>query len=874
MLKKRCRRHGVRRWPHRKLKSLDKLKEKLEREEAVSTDKQYYEAEIHSIVQEKDMLFRSETAKQNDPKSTEQNTKHAIVVSGNPVSPAATSSLLSSGMKANLPHSEQPGGPNYYVSTAHAAAPAHQAGSHLYPHAQMHPSAAAFHMSLCGMYGCDCFATGGISSQGFHPPIVGRAPGPPYYGLQPSPVPPYPYSYPPYAGSHPLSMVQVNVLEPSQQACASSMSHMASFRTAAASPLLREPYASTRDPADGLAHAQTALRRGDYSGTDLMSHPNAPYAPGGPSYGSYPGHVHSALPSHNYAFASRPQPGHALTSSSSVSCDQHTVVNPCWSEPAHAGLVPGTVNSAHTQIADLRHHQGEKHDKKDQTRSSRSNCHVADVKNACETKSSGRNGAVVQDSKVAISGVVKSRERASRKSQANSNLHDGSPDESSKEIRFRDCNRNDFTERENRSASPAPDVEEIAETLTRVREDASKSREKLSAAIDKGSSSKETTPNDSSPSSSDENDDNMSRVEMQNQCDAPNREDELTSGMVRESDVNSTDGRSKKSSVGERHPPKDDACTIDSERKDVCDRPLKRPRSSNSRPPVPTSEQGEMLIRAATYSGSDMTRHGTASASKKSNCNDLHNSIGDIRNSKDKSLAPRSLPASAPPSLENHGKHTERYDSTGRGRDSRVSTSVSSDPLSVDDLNLPKGLENVPLHRSGKTPSALNTGKHVSKLDNDSLPVVIPCCQDSVPPDGLPPAVDCGCSIHSGVTSRAKRYDHTIHQCSTLRTTMWSVDWNLQVTSAIGPKILLGYAGVPCLGKAIMEGSETAVESSRTRREQYLMARKGERLERMLGGPDGERFLHILTPIRKRGSSEIVGVSGMLVELMKGTVLS
>eukprot|EP00171_Calliarthron_tuberculosum_P009562 IDg9562t1 len=33
-LKKQCRKHGVPRWPHRKLKSLDKLKEKLEKEEA------------------------------------------------------------------------------------------------------------------------------------------------------------------------------------------------------------------------------------------------------------------------------------------------------------------------------------------------------------------------------------------------------------------------------------------------------------------------------------------------------------------------------------------------------------------------------------------------------------------------------------------------------------------------------------------------------------------------------------------------------------------------------------------------------------------------------------------------------------------------
>jgi hypothetical protein len=128
-----------------------------------------------------------------------------------------------------------------------------------------------------------------------------------------------------------------------------------------------------------------------------------------------------------------------------------------------------------------------------------------------------------------------------------------------------------------------------------------------------------------------------------------------------------------------------------------------------------------------------------------------------------------------------------------------------------------------------------------------------------------------GAPCHGSLASHAKRYDHTVHLCSTLGVVMWSVDSNRRVTSAIGSKHILGYAGVPSLGRNILEGTETSVESKRTVRERYAFARKGERIESVLSSPGGERYLYILAPMRPRGSTEIAGVSGMLIEISGDT---
>jgi hypothetical protein len=130
-------------------------------------------------------------------------------------------------------------------------------------------------------------------------------------------------------------------------------------------------------------------------------------------------------------------------------------------------------------------------------------------------------------------------------------------------------------------------------------------------------------------------------------------------------------------------------------------------------------------------------------------------------------------------------------------------------------------------------------------------------------------AADTLCRPSQTVADLALRCDNTVHQCATLRVTLWAVDVNLKVTSAIGPKVMLEYAGVPTLGSGVVEnGKGSSVENQRTLRDLYGLARKGQRIERMLRGREGERYLQILQPLRRRGALEIVGVSGMLVELL------
>lgn len=273
-LKKQCRKHGVQRWPHRKLKSLDKLKEKLEKEEATAADKEYYKHEIHSIVKKKDHIFRaSETIRvpnssQNRPAPTPC-TSDAIATSApigtssvppvsTPISDPRLNPHASSPYVTTMPEQTPTMPPQqaFMVGTPipvgaatqdSSQPPSHNGTSSMVPPLGMPPT----HMSLCGITGCDCCYNGGVSSQNLHMPISmlprplnqtqmppssllpsppigphvshvnrslpGGPPLPPYYG-----VPPPGYGYPshmpyvaPAAPTAPQfhNMVQVNVMD-------------------------------------------------------------------------------------------------------------------------------------------------------------------------------------------------------------------------------------------------------------------------------------------------------------------------------------------------------------------------------------------------------------------------------------------------------------------------------------------------------------------------------------------------------------------------------------------------------------------------------------------------------------------------------------
>mmetsp|Transcript_10011 Transcript_10011/g.30570 ORF Transcript_10011/g.30570 Transcript_10011/m.30570 type:complete len:661 (+) Transcript_10011:334-2316(+) len=58
VLKELCRRRGIQRWPHRKLKALDRLIEKYEHEQSSAVDQGYYQNEIRTLKQKKESVLR------------------------------------------------------------------------------------------------------------------------------------------------------------------------------------------------------------------------------------------------------------------------------------------------------------------------------------------------------------------------------------------------------------------------------------------------------------------------------------------------------------------------------------------------------------------------------------------------------------------------------------------------------------------------------------------------------------------------------------------------------------------------------------------------------------------------------------------------
>lgn len=264
-LKKQCRKHGVQRWPHRKLKSLDKLKEKLEREEATAADKDYYKHEIHSIVQKKDHIFRAAPARQkSSPSATITATTNPNISSTIPESTHLTQNPHYSPSLAHPdahPHFPYPVSHDQFaahtqhpplmlapgVSFSHPSVPGQP--PHAQPPSAMMPGQfgpipiSSGKFSFCGVIGCDCAFNSGVSSQNYHMPISFRPPAHPQAlqsTAQPStnpsasagfssptlthpfyhvPPPSYPYGASiPYPGSQhapPMfhNMVQLNVVD-------------------------------------------------------------------------------------------------------------------------------------------------------------------------------------------------------------------------------------------------------------------------------------------------------------------------------------------------------------------------------------------------------------------------------------------------------------------------------------------------------------------------------------------------------------------------------------------------------------------------------------------------------------------------------------
>jgi len=75
VLKKQCRKYGVVRWPFRKLRSIDKLVQKLERNALASTDKLFYQREIENLKHKQDQILAQTPTMGKRPASGDRQTK-------------------------------------------------------------------------------------------------------------------------------------------------------------------------------------------------------------------------------------------------------------------------------------------------------------------------------------------------------------------------------------------------------------------------------------------------------------------------------------------------------------------------------------------------------------------------------------------------------------------------------------------------------------------------------------------------------------------------------------------------------------------------------------------------------------------------------
>jgi len=200
VLKKQCRRHGVKRWPYRKLVSIDKLIEKMEKEQTTADDKEYYQHELHTLHQRKEHIFRSagNVAAATPSRAAKGTSSATSDGAQTPSSPAAQSRADGSAALDATPALRDPA---YALSTA--GAPFGVRGAPLpQPQAAAAAAAAAAATQQQRMAAASFeqlpFPLGGMDAP-LYPgaPAVGQPPPPP-------PYPGFPFGMPFGPGGYPL----------------------------------------------------------------------------------------------------------------------------------------------------------------------------------------------------------------------------------------------------------------------------------------------------------------------------------------------------------------------------------------------------------------------------------------------------------------------------------------------------------------------------------------------------------------------------------------------------------------------------------------------------------------------------------------------
>lgn len=782
-LKKQCRKHGVPRWPHRKLKSLDKLKEKLEKEEATAADKEYYKHEIHSIAQKKDHIFRSSAASaagapsssvaptqsSGAPSSGHAHPGHQLVV-GRPIAhfPPPNQKGVPTLMAPNCAPSQGGRPPTLVPFSADGDKPQMVPASMVVPFPHMPgvpPGAVAGpngtivpqgahpgQYPLCGIYGCDCYMNNGVSSRMYHSPIqIARGPnnaaaGSPNIRNGGPPAPGHPTTAGP--------MPNVHYFNPGGYAYGPAIAHMGPYQNMVQVNVVEQPSFphGPRPQQPTSAPGSSSVGHSSGSQSQPMMHHAAPTPamqppPGYEVYGNVPPGANG--PANGFVYSPFIAPSVHYNGVMEHPPNGTAVPNGYWTEmQQHPQNSPGNMVTMCNQTVHHHHHHGD-------TAATASPVLTDRPRQGADNTSSKTNNS---EARHRASSDVKATEPASSAAEANTVRGSAAKKPSQ-------ASQGPSKPGQGKAAKLAQPAEKSGARSTPATEKAAPK------PVEKATSNAVSLSAKSQPERVEPKSIPMPNGRARSMPEANGTQGTSTADSSEASNYSRRSNEEKLMMNGSQAP------------------------KWNKRPRI-TSEESPVNAPNAKRTAS----------------------------TKDD----ESRPKGAPNAVGNSGVSTKAKGTT-----------------SHEESAAPNGIKPPETKRA-------RTGSSESPRKRDVRPSQTVGSSSPGHTNGT-----------GGSPDFAKRYDHVVHQCLGLQTAQWCTDLNFKVTLALGPKALLGLAGVPSLGRSVLDGTDSALDDTRAK---YALAARGQRFE-WIATSGRSRYLVVMNPYRKRNTQEITGVSGMVVEL-------
>lgn len=925
-LKKQCRKHGVQRWPHRKLKSLDKLKEKLEREEATAADKDYYKHEIHSIVQKKDHIFRATPSRQKPSPSTNittstpnisstlaetthptQNSHYSPALPQTearphfsypishdhfPLHPQHPTLLMASGM--TFPQPPVPAPPS------HPQPPSALLSGHLGP--MSIPPSTKF--PLCGIIGCDCAFNNGISSQNYHmgmpfrsaaspqtlPTNAQPAMAPsastgfsspsmthPYYGVPP---PGYPYGsalpYPSHPHATPLfhNMVQLNVVD--QQPYAHSSPNIArpggndpSHPPGTQMPPPTQPFPSNADPVQaGALGANGPVRAVPQSSTgyDAYSTSGSAAVYGGAgacNTGVGAGPGNPSFVPKNIPQSPATEPPGCADGVPTANMSPRLATH-YWT--GGMGQPPGGGNTftMYNQSTHFHHHHGAGEHPTPSSTGAPSRVH----KSSCPDVGPTASSSATNNSAKKVAYINNDVEAGGRSKDKLEMENVGGAIGSSAEIETNGRPSSDYL-------SVPDQTEEDRKTETAMVGNGIK-YEKLSVV-----------ESDDSGEKSDEEEDNSKKVNGAISEPSINDRDlsrhvngrTPTQELVKESARYHSDnkrvpnGMSKKN-AGVRKRKRVEECSVSDRAPQLVEESVE---NLNELDGTNHSSTLEMCDGEAGQSRLSNGRHvdkkrrnGTVRPSdEREKCDTFHDSSGNsgaIATIKREYTKSKGLRDETPSSDD--GSICDGNDVKSRAHGNGLNGVREEHKIDASSSVARKATDKVGQsanrQKCGVVDPASPLGGAKTSVDHEVMNRHNVFKRE---PRGAASGTGSDGTVNACTRSRARRYEHVMMNCLGVGCAQWCTDRLLRVTLAVGTRVLLSLVGVGPVGSGAVDcaGDSSSMENKETQK-RYNMALSGQKTEWIIS-TEKRNVLVVLAPFRKRSGGEIAGVSGIVLEV-------